>query len=79
MLAAKIRARDWLLFILLAFGLIVSLVYLAFSLGEQYDVDSERFRLIFALSIVGAVVFSILLIPMTVFLKRRIRVLHVLH
>jgi len=61
----RIRTRHWLLFVLLTAGLILSLVglaaWLAFSRGEQ-QVNPEYFQAIYGLSILGSVIFSVLLI-----------------
>ena len=62
MITSKIKTRHWFLFILLVIGLVLSLIGLALSLGEQYDVVAEEFRLVFYLSIFGTIIFAILLI-----------------
>jgi len=62
MITSKIKTRHWLLFILVVVGLVLSLIGLALSFGEQYHVVPEEFRLVFYLSVFGTIIFGILLI-----------------
>jgi uncharacterized membrane protein len=60
--------------ILLIVGLILSLIgltmWVAMSRGEQTQVNPEDFRLVFSLSILGSVVFSVLLIVAALRLRK---------
>jgi len=70
MITSKIKTRHWFLFILLVVGLVLSLIGLALSFGEQYHVVAEEFRLAFYLSVFGTIVFAILLIIGIMYLQR---------
>jgi uncharacterized membrane protein len=70
MITSKIKTRHWFLFILLAVGLVLSLIGLALSFGEQYHVVAEEFRLIFYLSVFGTIICAILLITGMMYLQR---------
>jgi len=70
MITSKIKARHWFLFVLLAVGLVLSLIGLALSIGEQYYVVAEEFRLVFYLSVFGTVVFAVLLMIGVTYLQR---------
>ena len=70
MIKSKIRTRDWFLFILLVVGLVLSLVGLALSRGEQYHVVAEEFRPVFYLSIFGTIIFGTSLIIGIRYLRR---------
>jgi len=69
MITGKIKKRHLLLFILLVIGLVLSLVGIAFYRGEQYP-EVETFRLVFYLSVLGTIVFAILLIIGMTYLLR---------
>jgi len=69
MITGKIKKRHLLLFILLVIGLVLSLIGIAFYRGEQYP-EIETFRLVFYLSVLGTIVFAILLIIGTTYLLR---------
>jgi len=58
MITNKIKTRHWFLFILLVVGLVLSLIGLALSRGEQYHVVAEEFRPVFYLSIFGTIIFG---------------------
>jgi Tfp pilus assembly protein PilN len=58
------------LFVLLVAGLILSLVGVVVWRGEQ-QVDAENFRLAFSLSMLGAVIFGVLLIVAVLYLRRK--------
>jgi len=70
MITSKIKTRHWFIFILLAVGLVLSLIGLALSFGEQYHVVAEEFRLVFYLSVFGTIIFAILLIIGMMYLQR---------
>jgi len=70
MITSKIRTRDWFLFILLVVGLVLSLIGLALSRGEQYHVVAEDFRPVFYLSIFGTIIFGTSLIIGIRYLRR---------
>jgi hypothetical protein len=59
MITSKIKTRHWLLFILLIVALVLVLIGLAVSMGEQYHVVAEEFQLVFNLSMV---IFAVSLI-----------------
>jgi uncharacterized membrane protein len=69
----RIKTRHLLLFVVLTAGLILSLVglavWLAYSRGEQ-QVNPEYFQAIFSLSMLGSVVFTVLLIIWAFYLKK---------
>ena len=69
MISDRIRARRWLFFVLSTAGLILSLVGVAMWRGEQ-QVDAEKFQLAFSLSILGTVIFGVLLIGAVLYLRR---------
>jgi hypothetical protein len=69
LIANRIKTRHWLLFILLTAGLILSLVGLALWRGEQNQVNAENFRLVFSLSILGSVIFGVLLVVGALYLR----------
>lgn len=73
MITGKIKIRHWLLFILITVGLILALIGLAVSRGEQHQVAAENFRVVFYLSMFGTIVFSVLLIVGALYLRRWIR------
>lgn len=60
MITSKIKTRYWFLFILLAVGLVLSLVALALFMGEQYHVVAEEFRSVFRLSILVSIILLII-------------------
>lgn len=62
MITNKIKTRHWSLFILFVVGLVLSLIGLALSRGEQYHVVAEEFRPVFYLSILGTIIFGVSLI-----------------
>ena len=70
MITNKIKTRHWLLFILLVVGLVLSLIGLALSRGEQYHVVAEDFRSIFYLSVFGTIIFAISLTISIMYLRR---------
>ena len=72
MISDRIRAHRWLFFFLSISGLILGLVGLAMWRGEQ-QVDAEKFQLAFSLSILGTVIFGVLLIVAVFYLKRGVR------
>ena len=51
----------------------MSLVGVAVWRGEQYQVDAGSFRLIFSLSILGTVIFGVVLIAAALYLRRWMR------
>jgi uncharacterized membrane protein len=69
----RIKTRYWLLFVLLTTGLILSLVglavWFAYSRGEQ-QVNPEYFQSIYRLSMLGSVVFTVLLVIGALYLRR---------
>jgi len=60
MFTGDVKKRHLLIFILLGVGLVLSLVGVALFRGEQY-VETESFHLIFYVSVLGSVVFAVLL------------------
>ena len=60
MFVGGIRKRHLLVFVLVVVGLVLSLVGVALFRGEQY-VEAEWFRLVFYVSVLGSVVFAVLL------------------
>jgi uncharacterized membrane protein len=76
-ITSKIRTWQWLLFILLTVGLILSLIgltmWVAVSRGEQTQVNPENFRLVFSVSMLGSVIFSVLLIVAALRLRKWMR------
>jgi uncharacterized membrane protein len=68
----RIKTRHWLVFVLLTVGLILSLVLLAYFGGEQ-QVNPEYFQAVFRLSILGSVVFAVLLIIGVFYLRKQAR------
>jgi len=69
MITSKIKKRHLLLFILLVIGLILSLISVAFYMGEQYP-EIETFRLVFYFSVFGTIVFAVLLVIAIMYLPR---------
>jgi len=59
MITSKIKTRHWFLFILLMVGLVLSLIGLALSIGEYYNVVAEEFQSIFNFSMIISVVLLI--------------------
>lgn len=72
MITGKIKKRYLLLFTLLVSGLVLSSIGIALFRGEQ-NPDVEAFRLAFQFSVLGTIVFSILLIVGIAYLSRRKR------
>jgi hypothetical protein len=70
MIASGIKKRHLLLFILLAIGLILSLIGIALFRGEQTP-SIEEFRLVFYTSIFATIIFAILLAIEIVHLKKQ--------
>jgi uncharacterized membrane protein len=72
----RIKTRHLLVFVLLTAVLILSLVglavWLAYSRGEQ-QVNPEYFQAIFSLSMLGSVVFGVLLIVAALRLRKWMR------
>ena len=60
MITSKIKTRYWVLLILFVGALVLSLVSLASSMGEQYHVMAEEFRLVFRLSILVSIILLII-------------------
>ena len=60
MITSKIKTRHWVLFILLMVALVLSLVALALSMGEQYHVVAEEFQSVFRLSILVSIILLII-------------------
>ena len=60
MILSKIKTRYWVLLILFVGALVLSLVALALSMGAQYQVMAEEFRLVFRLSILVSIVLLII-------------------
>ena len=60
MITSKIKTRHWFLFILLMFALVLSLIVLALSMGEQYHVVAEEFQSVFRLSILVSIILLII-------------------
>jgi uncharacterized membrane protein len=77
MITNKIGTRQWLLFIFLVSGLTLSLVglavWIALSRGEQNQVNPENFQLVFSLSMLGSVIFSVLLAVGVLYIRGKIR------
>lgn len=71
MITNKIKTRHLFLLILLVVGLVLSLIGLALSSGEQYHVVAEEFRSVFYLSVFGTIIFTILLIIGIMYLRAR--------
>jgi len=69
MFVGGVRKRRLLVFVLLVVGLVLSLVGVALFRGEQY-VEAESFRLIFYFSVLGSVVFAVLLAIGIIYLRR---------
>jgi TRAP-type C4-dicarboxylate transport system permease small subunit len=65
----RIKTRQWLVFVLLTVGLILSLILLAYFGGEQ-QVNPEYFQRMFTLSMLGSVVFAVLLIVGAFYLRK---------
>jgi len=70
MITDKIEKRHWVVFFLLALGLISSLVGVALFRGEQYQVVAEEFRWVFYISVLGTIIFAILLVIGVIYLKK---------
>jgi len=64
-----VKKRHLLVFVLLGVGLVLSLVGVALFRGEQH-VETELFRLIFYVSLLGSVVFAVLLAIGITYLKK---------
>ena len=60
MITNKIKTRHWFLFILLIVALVLSLIVLALSMGEQYHVVAEEFQSVFHLSMIISVISLII-------------------
>ena len=60
MITSKIKTRHWVLFILLMVALVLSLVALALSMGEQYHVVAEEFQSVFYLSMYASLVILVI-------------------
>jgi len=60
MITSKIKTRHWLLFVLLVVALVLSLITLALSMGEQYHVVAEEFQSVFNLSMIISVILLII-------------------
>jgi len=69
MFIGVVKKRHLLVFILLVVGLVLSLVGVALFRGEQY-VETESFRLIFYVSVLGSVVFAVLVAISITYLKK---------
>jgi len=69
MFIGGVKKRHLLVFILLVVGLVLSLVGVALFRGEQY-VETESFRLIFYVSVLGSVVFAVLVAISITYLKK---------
>jgi uncharacterized membrane protein len=69
LITKRIRRSHWLFFVLSTVGLILSLVGVAMWRGEQ-QVNAENFRLTFSLSILGVVIFGVLLTVAALYLRR---------
>lgn len=71
MISNKVKKRHLILFILLVIVFVLSLVGVALYSGEQHP-EPETFRLVFYLSVLGAIVFGIsLIIGITYLLRLR--------
>jgi len=68
MISSKIKTRNWFLFILFAVALVLVLIGLALSMGEQHQVVAEEFRLVFNLSMI---ISAIMLIIGIIYFERR--------
>jgi len=60
MITSKIKTRYWFLFVLLIVALVLFLVALALSMGEQYHVVAEEFQSVFRLSMLISVILLII-------------------
>ncbi|MEM3699307.1 MAG: hypothetical protein QXL57_00335 [Candidatus Bathyarchaeia archaeon] len=69
MIANKVKKRHLLLFSFLMVGLILFLIGIALFRSEQNPAP-EEFRLIFYLSILGTVIFAVLLVVGIMYLGR---------
>ena len=69
MFIGGVKKRHLLVFILLVVGLVLSLVGVALFRGEQH-VETESFRLIFYVSVLGSVVFAVLVAISITYLKK---------
>ena len=67
MITSKIKTRHWLLFILLIVALVLVLIGLAVSMGEQHHVVAEEFQLVFNLSMI---LFAVSLIIGIIYFER---------
>jgi TctA family transporter len=72
LISDRIRARDWFFLVLSIAGLVLSLVGIVIWRGEQ-QIDVEKFQLAFSLSILGTVIFGVLLIGAVLYLRREIK------
>jgi hypothetical protein len=59
MIPSEIKTRHWILFFLLIIALVLFSIALALSRGEQYNVDTEEFQLVFYLSIYASMIFLV--------------------
>jgi len=59
MIPSEIKTRHWILFFLLIIALVLFSIALALSRGEQYNVDTEEFHLVFYLSIYASMIFLV--------------------
>jgi len=69
MITNRVKKRHLLLFSLLVIGLVLSLIGVALFRGEQNPAP-EEFRLIFYFSILGTVIFAIVLVAGIMYLGR---------
>ena len=69
MFIGGVKKRHLLVFVLLVVGLVLSLVGVALFRGEQH-VETESFRLIFYVSVLGSVVFAVLVAISITYLKK---------
>jgi len=72
MITSKIRKSHLLLFVLLVIGLVLSLIGVALSLGEQHP-EVGTFRLVFHFSVFGTGAFAVLLAVGMIYFRRRRR------
>ena len=69
MITSKIKTRYWFLFVLLIVALVLFLVALALSMGEQYQVVPEEFQSVFY----GSMVMSVVLLMIGIMYLERLR------
>jgi len=59
MITSKIKTRHCFLFVLLMIALVLFSIALVLSRGEQYNVDTEEFQLVFCLSMYATMILLV--------------------